>query len=198
MHQSHGRLMVLAASILQFQVNYTSLGLYPITEPYVWPFFYRIDACLLEDSKSNIVPIPIVSWAWLRPVNLPEILFNHFIQINWNELNKYLMAFGHHGSHLEYDDSEGLHLQRLENGYSWRYVQIRPKSSEYGGARTSRTAQEDTEVKQCMFPPLWGYKMEVWHGAVRTSSVCNLASLAVYQEYNNRSVTNYIFYTRSG
>lgn len=36
--------------------------------------------------------------------------------------------------------------------------------------------------------------MEVGHGAVRTSSVCNLANLAVYQDQNNLSVTNHIVY----
>jgi hypothetical protein len=67
-------------------------------------------------------------------------------------------------------------------------VQVRPTLSEYGGARTSRTAQEATEVKQCRFPPLWGYKTEVGHDDVRTPSICNLANLAVYQEQKNISV----------
>jgi hypothetical protein len=65
-------------------------------------------------------------------------------------------------------------------------VQVRPTLSEYGGARTSRTAQEATEVKQCRFPPLWGYKTEVGHDDVRTPSICNLANLAAYQEQKKK------------
>jgi hypothetical protein len=53
--------------------------------------------------------------------------------------------------------------------------------SEYGGARTSRTVQEATELKQCRFPPIWGYKIDVGHDDVRTPSICNLANLAAYQ-----------------
>lgn len=41
----------------------------------------------------------------------------------------------------------------------------------------SRTAQGVIAVKQCRFPPLFGYKTEVSQGAVRTLSVTNLANL---------------------
>lgn len=43
----------------------------------------------------------------------------------------------------------------------------------------SRTAQGVIAVKQWRFPPLFGYKIEVPHGAVSTLSTANFASLTV-------------------
>lgn len=45
----------------------------------------------------------------------------------------------------------------------------------------SRTAQGVIAVKQCRFPPVFGYKIEVSHGAVTTLSTANFASLTVIQ-----------------
>jgi hypothetical protein len=53
---------------------------------------------------------------------------------------------------------------------------------------TSRTAHDFTEVKQCMFPPLWGYKTAVGQGAFRTSSVCNFPSFTAHQEKEKKSL----------
>jgi hypothetical protein len=70
-------------------------------------------------------------------------------------------------------------------------VQTLPAFSAYGGASTSRTAQEATEVNECRFPPLWGYNTVVGHGAVRTSSVYNLASLTAYNKNRNKIISGY-------
>lgn len=43
----------------------------------------------------------------------------------------------------------------------------------------SRTAQGVIAVKQCRFPPVFGYKIEVLDGAVTTLSTANFASLTV-------------------
>lgn len=43
----------------------------------------------------------------------------------------------------------------------------------------SNMAQGDTAVKQCRFPPCFGYKTDVSHGAVKTSSTANVANLTV-------------------
>lgn len=45
----------------------------------------------------------------------------------------------------------------------------------------SSTAHGVIAVKQCRFPPLFGYKIDVLHGAVRTLSTVNLANLTVKQ-----------------
>ncbi|MCI34927.1 hypothetical protein A2U01_0056148, partial [Trifolium medium] len=52
-----------------------------------------------------------------------------------------------------------------------------PSKSEYGGPRTSRTAQAVTAVKQCKFPPSSGYKIEGLQGAVKSASTFTFANL---------------------
>lgn len=41
----------------------------------------------------------------------------------------------------------------------------------------SKTAQGVTAVKQCKLPPSFGYRTAVSHGAVKTLSTANFASL---------------------
>lgn len=48
----------------------------------------------------------------------------------------------------------------------------------------SRTAQGVTAVKQCRFPPEFGYKIDVSHGAVTTLSTTNFASLTVKDKFD--------------
>uniref|UniRef100_A0A0A9GJ54 Uncharacterized protein n=1 Tax=Arundo donax TaxID=35708 RepID=A0A0A9GJ54_ARUDO len=48
---------------------------------------------------------------------------------------------------------------------------------EYGGPRMSRIAQGAMARNRCMFPPVIGYKTEVSHGAVKTSSTTTFANL---------------------
>ena len=51
----------------------------------------------------------------------------------------------------------------------------------------SSTAQGVTAVKQCRFPPCFGYKTDVSHGAVKTLSTANFASLATTKKNENKN-----------
>lgn len=53
----------------------------------------------------------------------------------------------------------------------------------------SRTAHGVTAVKECRFPPLFGYKTDVPHGAVTTLSTASFANLTALERKS--SVTPY-------
>ena len=57
-------------------------------------------------------------------------------------------------------------------------MQCLSSSSEYGGARISSTAHDVTALKECIFPPLVGYRIVDPQGAFITLSVTSLANLA--------------------
>lgn len=57
----------------------------------------------------------------------------------------------------------------------------------------SSTAQGVTAVKECKFPPLFGYNTEVEHGAVRTLSTVNFANLTVKNEKGPSNPARYNF-----
>lgn len=57
---------------------------------------------------------------------------------------------------------------------------------EYGGPRTSSTAHGVIAVKEWILPPDVGYKTEVWHGALKTWSAFNFASLAAKPPYSGK------------
>lgn len=49
----------------------------------------------------------------------------------------------------------------------------------------SNTAQAVTAVKQWRFPPCFGYKTDVSHGAFKTLSTANFASLTAKKKNQN-------------
>lgn len=59
----------------------------------------------------------------------------------------------------------------------------------------SSTAQGVTAVKQCRFPPLFGYKTDVPCGAIKTSSTANLANLTAKYIHSRYPVANHTSFT---